>query len=74
MPHFDQIPFQHDKPMAPAQMLPRAMPTEKSELAELIDRVDRLLSLLEPPSTVIISGQRAVDEYERLITEERFNG
>ena len=51
-------------------LMPKAMPAamdHQSDLARLTERVERLLELLEPPSAVIITGKRAVEEYQALI-------
>lgn len=54
-----------------ADFFPMAMPqpTEHdSAIASLAERIEKLLDLLEPPSAMIITGKRAVEEYQALIS------
>lgn len=53
-----------------AKMMPKAFPMPMAEpvgnLAILIDRVEKLISLLEPPSAIIITGPKVIEEFEAL--------
>ncbi len=51
-------------------LMPKTMPAvtdQHNDLARLSERVERLLDLLEPPSAMIITGKRAVEEYQALL-------
>ena len=73
MPHFESCGAgQTAVPGAEAfrDLMPKEMPSPpelRGNLAILIDRVDKLISLLEPPSSIIITGKAAVEEFEQLI-------
>lgn len=48
-----------------------AQPTkEQSEVAELIAKVDKLISMIEQPSSIIMTGKRVIEEYEMRITRK----
>ena len=40
--------------------------TKNQDVSVLIERVNHLIDLLEQKSSVIITGQRAIEEYEKI--------
>jgi len=48
------------------ETIARKLP-EQSETSKLLERVEKLISLLEEPSSIIITGKKAEEMYNRLI-------